>query len=427
MAAMLLLGFATTLLILGLRPVRAQRFVLIVVDALRSDHVGCYGYPQRVTPNIDAFAEIARVYENARSASSWTLPSNAALLTGEFPYQVASSNRLELRSDCLTMAERFHGAGYRTAEFTSSGMVTSVFNFRQGFGAYVYAESDQKKITAEAMRWIRRQADEPFFALVYYVGPHHPYETEEPYRSRFVRPGPGLPERVLEGWPPALETTAPDVVEESAEYLHSCYLARIAATDALVGQLLRAIPEDTVVLITADHGEAWLEHGRFTHSNSLYEEELRIPFILRIPGGQPQRVSTAVANYDVLPTFLDLAGLKRPSGLVGASLLRAIPPRTILSQLGVWQRPPELVRPLATCAYRDGCKVIYHRDQDRYETYDLRRDPAEHHSLPPSQPEFRDLRIAAQSLAKAARNRESSPGPLSDEAERTLRSLGYVR
>ena len=408
------------------RHVRARHFVLIVIDALRPDCMGCYGNRQVVTPSIDRFAATSWVFDNARAPASWTLPSNAALFSGRYPHEVCSPDGRRLDGRTATMAEVFRKAGYRTAAFSTHVFISPAFGFEQGFDTLV-REGTPVRLTRQAAAWLDEHRNQPYLVLVYYTGTHHPYRPPDEYRRRFARDNPTLPKVVLRGLPPNPKGMSRQVFLESKQYAYGCYLGAAAFTDRLVGDLLPHVPPDAVVLVTSDHGEAWYEHKRAGHTSDLYDEQVRIPAIMRLPGERPRRIATPYSNYDVMPTFLDAAGIGLPNGLVGVSWLRPNATRTIYGELGLWQYPAlGIVPPVMYYAVRGNVKVIYSAAAGRYEYLDLARDPHEQHPVENPGRRFREVAAELGDYAKAA-GAPRSGRSISPQLRRELGALGYVK
>ncbi|UCH35688.1 MAG: sulfatase [Armatimonadota bacterium] len=329
--------FAASLVVLGLlavgsdrylrwssRPLpRPMRFVLIVVDSLRADHLGCYGHTGNLTPNMDALAERSLRFDNAIAAGPSTLISNRALLTGLHPDRVIDRENEGLRASAVSLAERFAASGYQTAAFSTHPHITNRFGFAQGFQSFVFRGGDDDAITNMAGKWLASHRRDRFFALVYLLDPHAPYAPQRiSSRTRRIAASHRADIAALTQIRPGLLSPAESGTLTAGEVavLHSLYEDEIREADARVGQLLAALDDRTVVVVLADHGEAWREHGTLGHSHDLNTETVHIPLILGTSGVAPGIVSRIVGTADVAPTLLALAGIEAP-GLDGCSLL----------------------------------------------------------------------------------------------------------
>jgi arylsulfatase A-like enzyme/Tfp pilus assembly protein PilF len=281
--------------------------LLVTIDTLRADHVGCYGAKDAETPALDALAARGVRFATAVAHVPLTGPSHASLLTGRTPlgHGMRDNGSFALPPTIPTLAEAFRAAGYRTAAFVSGFPLDRRFGLARGFDVYddrlphgndprraPYVERPADQTTRAALAWLRAAGPGPWFAWVHYFDPHAPYE------------------------PPA---------DLAARFAAHPYDGEIAFADREVGELLRGVGADrpgapTLILVTADHGESLGEHGEDTHGVFVYDSTLRVPFLLAGPG-IAARVSPVVARgIDVAPTLLDLAGLPVLSGAEGRSL-----------------------------------------------------------------------------------------------------------
>src|SRR3954465_1467078 len=284
--------------------------LLVTIDTLRADHVGCYGYTNASTPTIDALAKRGVRFETAVAHVPLTGPSHASILTGQIPlgHGFRNNSGFTLSPQVKTAAEDFRQAGYRTAGFVSGFPLDRRFGFSRGFDDYddhlpkgndrrrtPYVERFADATTDAALRWLeaRTTGSGPWFLWVHYYDPHAPYE------------------------PP------PDL---AARFSPSPYDGEIAFVDRELQRLLSAVSTRgdtgrTFTLVTADHGESLGEHGEGTHGLFVYDATLHVPWIMAGPGIPAGRVVPTVArSIDVLPTLLDYAGLRPPAPMDGRSL-----------------------------------------------------------------------------------------------------------
>lgn len=293
---------------LGSRP--RPNVLLITIDTLRADHVGCYGDTGASTPVLDALAARGVRFPTAVAHVPLTSPSHASILTGLTPLRhgIRDNGTFVLPEGTRTAAERFREAGYATAAFISGFPLNRRFGLARGFEAYddrlphgddprraAYVERPADQTTDLVLRWLdaRSQAEAPWFLWVHYFDPHAPYEPPKEFADRF----PGRP-----------------------------YDGEIAFVDSQIGALLRKLDQKglarrTLMLVTADHGESLGEHGEETHGVFVYDATLRVPWIMAGPGVPSGRVPATVArSIDVTPTLLDLAGIGKPADVEGRSL-----------------------------------------------------------------------------------------------------------
>ncbi len=299
-------------------PAKRPNVFIYLVDTLRPDRLGCYGYERGTSPNIDRFAETASLFENAFGQSSWTKPSTASMFTGLRPTEHGATGwHDKLPGGIETMAEALKAAGYRTAGYVANPNVIPRFGFDQGFDDYhVELRRPSAAMNERVFAWLDEHGDEPFFYYLHTIDPHAPYSPPEPFRSRFAPTADQMP-----SWKPRWKWPA-----EAKPYLSDLYDADIAANDESFGRLLQhlkklGVYDDTLVVLVSDHGEAFLEHGHYRHGRGLFSETLLVPLIIKFPGQREgQRIAQPVQHADIMPTVLDELGLAVPEGVVGQSL-----------------------------------------------------------------------------------------------------------
>jgi arylsulfatase len=411
---------------------QGQDIVLVVVDTLRADHLGAYGYERPTSPRIDALASGGTLFENAWSAAPWTLPSILSILTGRYPSDHRVENDgLRLGEEVPTLAEVMREHGYATAAFVSHIYVSGVFGFARGFERFEdfgvsrpeyrleeEMEPTADRVTEAALAWLREQREGPIFLLVHYFDPHWPYAPPASYDDIFPQVYDGPYDA---GYDSISKFQAPTVPlpENYRAFLLARYDGEIRFVDDAVGRLMDGVidagrADRTWMIVTADHGEEFKEHGSMGHGRQLFEESIRVPLVIGRPAGSageavgerrekgapPRRQREPVSGVDLFPTVLDLAGIGTESGsLAGRSLAQAGRDRD-----GTWQAGAE--RPLISetirlNAYRKSVrmgslKLIHYMDEDRDELYELSTDPAERDDLSISRPE--DLRRLLRAL-----------------------------
>jgi arylsulfatase A-like enzyme len=432
--------------------------LLIVIDALRTDALGCYGNERAQTQTLDALANEGILFRSARSSISWTLPAHASLFTSVFPNQHgAIKSTTRLADHFTTLAEVLRDSGWSTAAITDGGFVTSTFGLMQGFDFVSAARPSPgtlgkgagvRTIANRAWQWIRKQTG-PYFAFVHTYQVHEPYAPPERFRQRLVRPYAGelsdaVRVRELRRRQAAGEMTADDL-----RYVRDLYDAEVAYTDEVLGQFFRKLRDggqldSTIVIVTSDHGEDFGEHEHFGHSTWLYETLLSIPLIIRLPrgDGRSRVVDYPVRLVDVAPTVLDLVNLPVPPMWIGTNLLHATESRELLATVtrGKPGAKEESRRELRTAfALVDGQRKIVrypprfagpedHPDRHIYSIFDLAVDPAELHDLwTPGDSSELDRRFegALRRFPDLTGGREQQ-AELSEQDERSLRALGYI-
>jgi len=424
--AMLLLGF-----VVGCdrarppatAPAPAPRHVvLITIDTLRADRIGSYGRQDAATPNLDRLAREGAMVPEAASHTPLTRPSHTTIFTGLYPAEhgIRDNVSAALPPDVPTLAEQFEKRGFQTAAFISSIVLSSQSGLSRGFQTYsekfAGADGDDARFlntiqrrgdipTAEAIEWLRAHAASPTFVWLHLYDPHDPYEPPEPFASRFA-------ERPYDG--------------------------EVAWSDELVGRVDRAldaagIRDQTLMVVTSDHGEGLGEHRETAHGFFVYETTLRVPFIVRGPGiPAGTRLTATLRLVDLFPTVLDLAGVPANG--------RKLPGRSVADALRgrqAAQEEPSFAESLTPLVHYGWSDLRSVRDgrwkyilAPRPELYDLSRDPGELQNLEPTEPaRARALRagLDAQLRQEAQRSRTaSSPASIPPELLEKLGTLGYV-
>jgi arylsulfatase A-like enzyme len=425
--------------------------VVYLIDTLRSDRLGCYGYTRPTSPRIDRFASSALLFREGRAQSSWTRPAVATILTGLAPWAHGVEERSSaLPEEVATIGERLAAVGYDTALFTTNANIVARFGFAQGWETFaaIFERSggarrhvDSAEIHRHVVSWLdargKRGERRPFLLVVHTLDPHDPYRPAEPFR-RALAPDVDV-ESACCGSAEQLTAMAradPAAGQARAAAASELYDAEVAQNDAAFGALLdelerRGLAERTAVLLTSDHGEEFFEHGGWKHGLTLYEELLRVPMVLRLPGGSPagRVVDEPAEQIDIVPTLLDLADLPVDALLPGRSLiaLDGAGPRVSTARLvragvilesakrGLWKlvrRRGPWVAPLGEPPY-----LLFDLAADRDETADLalaRRD------------ERRYLDGELERVIEGAPAVRARTAPIDAELDRALKALGYL-
>jgi len=423
--------------------------LLVVLDAARADHFGCYGYSRPTTPNIDRLAEQSVVFERAVSNASFTIGSIASLLSGLPPGRHGVvNNGSVLSQETTTLAEVLAGQGYRTAAFTENPLIDRDSGYGQGFQQFrqILPErapgedldlSQSRAHVAEMVTWIERgTSDAPFFLYAHFLRPHNPYHALPAHAGRFSRGYSGeLRGRTRElviinaGW---LEPSESDL-----QQLIDLYDENLLSADALVGELIdalreRGLLESTIVALVSDHGEGFLEHNWVSHGFQVYQEDVHVPFLIRFPTAlsvRPRREKEPVQLTDLMPTVL--AALDAGDG-VETSGWNLMP---LLGEEGSERRrPPVVSHGKMGVSLRDGdLKFIREtkgpRDERRSMLFDLSDDPRELRDLASRrESEAARMRVRLNAVLKQQKEHAiaASVRPLDPDRIEKLRALGYV-
>jgi arylsulfatase A-like enzyme len=312
--------------------------VLIGVDTLRPDHLGCYGYDRDTSPHIDRLGTKGVVFENVVSSCPWTLPSFATVFTGLYPTQHgAIDTHTPIGGSLSTLAEILKAHGYATGAIINAPLLKGKYAVDQGFDFYYMTPPEGRAAdgtTRDALKWIDENSRGPFFMFAHYFDPHIPYGPPAPYDTLFdpqyrgALESPYIPSRL-----PQYRLRAVNFSEmkklSPADWNHirALYDGEIAFTDQAIGELLqglkkRGLMENSLIVLLSDHGEEFFEHQGFEHGHTLFEELLKVPLIFSLPGRLPEnrRIARQVRLVDVEPTILDLLGIDSRIHTEGVSL-----------------------------------------------------------------------------------------------------------
>jgi arylsulfatase A-like enzyme len=425
----------------------APNIVLISIDSLRADHLHAYGYERETSPNIDALARDGAIFETVISPTSWTLPAHMTLMTSLAPEEHGViTNRLRLGTHVDTLPMRLQRAGYTTAGFVSATYLDGIYGFSRGFDEYddytllrVAGEKSRAAVTSRAVAqraidFLHQHAAahdaRPFFLFLHFFDVHYNYNPPPPFARMFDGAYAG-------GATGDVDSIRKGMSSRDLNHDVALYDGEIAWVDANIGNILATlrrlgIDDNTIIAITADHGEEFLEHGQAAHYKTLYDEVLRVPLVIRYPGHvfSGRRLQGQVRLMDVAPTLLTLAGLpvaKPRSGTQARSLAclltSAGPPRPapVLPAFGDLRGEVASVR-------TGGAKLIRNLRTHREEFYDLVSDPGERTNLDALAKTQRDqLRVILDRWRLTATNSSNTQADLDEEEKATLRSLGYMQ
>lgn len=425
--------------------------LLIVVDTLRADRLGCYGNDSGMTPRMDALAAEGVLFQRAYSHAPWTLASFASLLTSTYPVQHKAGGWvgefLKLSDDAFTVGECFQAAGSRTASIVNVDFLTEHFGMHKGFDTVDHDVGFNNHLTRTAshttdcaLRWLDGHGKEPFFMMVQYFDPHLVYEPPVEFRSRFALDGDKQTEDVIFGEVKdiiAFRQGRLTLGAQKIKRLEGLHNGEVAFTDRELGRLLeglaqRGLDKNTIVVLTSDHGEEFHDHGGFEHGHTLYDELLHVPLIVRWPGRVPAgvEVNSTVRLIDVAPTVCGLAGVEGGDDFRGFDLSPLWRPgatpsdRPVFAEGYFWS-PEERFTRIA-----DGKKTIVYPASRKVEVFDLEKDPHEKVDLAPGDQALagrlmRDLSLWRTKMEIDAGAAE--PAHLTDEMRERMTKLGYTR
>ncbi|MGA1824734.1 MAG: sulfatase-like hydrolase/transferase [bacterium] len=395
-------------------------FLLITIDTIRPDHLGCYGYKKIKTPHIDRLAQEGVLFENAFSPVPLTLPSHASILTGTYPafHGVRNNGTYALSDSAMTLPELLKNKGYATAAFISAYVMDKRFGLDHGFDEYnddlsqdkehniEYRERRAEDTTQEAIKWLKKRGSEKFFLWVHYFDPHMHYNPPSPYADQYAK---------------------------------NLYDGEIAYTDHWIGILLETmhkgdVAENTLIILTGDHGEGLGEHKEKTHGLFIYDTTLRVPLIFRYPKifQGPKQIDSLVRLIDIAPTILAMVDGISYADMQGVSLLSLMKGTVKNLDLTLYREslypqfshnwsPLEGIRTEKWKYIEAPIKELFNVDNDPHEKKNI---------FTYNQEEAEKLAIKLSTL----KNTITSPQGLQDsqrisldkEAKERLESLGYV-
>jgi len=417
---------------------RPASVVLISIDTLRPDHLGCYGYGKPTSPRIDAVCAQSVVFDQAIAHAPSTLPSHASILTSLIPqhHQASFDNRRALPDEITTLAEVLAEEGYRTAAFTGGGQIDPLFGLDQGFEQYTVPAADDFEATVDAaLAWLDDLEDEPFFLFLHSYQPHHPYDPAPEALALFEQGYDGpLAGAVNVHQIKAINANDEALPAADLDHVVAAYDAEIREVDNAFGRLAdaldaRGLLEPSVLVFTSDHGEEFGEHGFVGwHSHTFFEELLRVPLFVKYPKGgpTPQRVERMVRSIDIAPTVLKAIGSRVPESFSGIDLAvfssaREVPPLVAVGRL-------DRVDRARVSFVRDGRFKLERVVSRRQRLFDLIDDPAEAWDASSNYPEevSRLIAIYEDALASrtAAQGTAIEPG---DALRKELEDLGYIQ
>jgi arylsulfatase A-like enzyme len=371
---------------------QGPNLVLISFDTLGARHLGCYGYNVQTSPHLDQFASEGVKFMQCVVQAPWTLPSHASLFTGEnCSTHGVITNDYRLNDSFTTLAEVFRNNGYQTAAITEGGNISADFGLNQGFEMYDNGSGHGiDKTFGKAINWLDNKRTGKFFLFLHTYETHAYYEKREPYYSQYSHHYRGM----IKGNELFLAKPKKEpyyLRPEDVQELTAIYDSEVSYIDSYFKKLMDKLEEldlkeKTTVVVTSDHGEGFGEHDYFGHGNTLHDELLLVPLIIRSPHLPRQLVvEKQVRSIDIMPTLIDLFHFGVPAGLDGESLLPLLRrrPMEVAPALSEVDEPGygKLKKSLRTGTK----KLIVTASPGEFEFYDLVRDPQEQNDIYPFQ------------------------------------------
>jgi arylsulfatase A-like enzyme len=408
--------------------------ILISIDTLRADHLGCYGYGRDTSPNIDLFSRDAVVFRNAIAQAPSTVRSHSSIMTSLFNFQHQARHlpMFPLPESAVTIAEVLSREGYQTAAFTGSGQTHPEYGLGQGFDSYHHRDRRGfDDVVAHAIDWLEEAPRGKFFLFLHTYEVHTPYTPSQKYLDMFPpEPESGLPEQIPLPLLEELQFNFFGRRSYSAADLRQItrsYDAEIRSVDDAFGHLVEYLRssdqyDDLLIVFTSDHGEEFGEHDKIArHSHALHDVLLKVPLIVRFPWGAfaPRMVNPQVRSIDIAPTIADVVAIEAPPSFQGVSLVDIVTGRMRDTLVAISERG--LGR--ASIAIRTDRWKLYDG-----ELFDLVADPGEQMDVSESYPTVRaameELLVEILSSGEVLDAAEVAP---SEEILKQLRALGYVQ
>ncbi len=434
--------------------------LLISIDSLRADHLSCYGYKRNTSPVLDELAGSGALFENTVSTTSWTLPAHMSLLTSmDISVHGVGHDGVSLHPSIGTVTQQIKQAGYETAGFCSSPYLNPAFGFDRGFDLYrnidlednkikdtirppaeerdaVHEDITSPRITELAINWIDKHRSRPFFLFLHFWDVHYDYIPPAPYDKLF---DPDYQGKIDGKDYMHNDAINPDMDPRDLEHIIALYDGEIASVDYHIGLIVKELKKlgvfnRTLIVVTADHGDEFFEHGGKGHRNTLYDEVTMVPLIIHLPDKitSSRRIPNQVSIIDIAPTILDLAGITVPSWMQGASLSPLLrggdqpDDRHALLELG------GVLKALRSNSW----KLIFNAQALQTIIFNLKDDPGENDPIGITDfPEwtrinriFYDRLKEDRGLSQAYRRGKTGGSVnLSPEQQQRLKSLGYIK
>jgi len=429
--------------------------VLITIDTLRADHLSCYGYERKTSPNIDDIAEKGITFKNAIAPSSWTAPSMVSLFTSTYPINHGVIHGLNYRresknynkevfsSDLITLPAILKTQGYTTFGVSSNHNLTAQFGFARGFDYFTYrGQATADRVNRSVYSWVDAiNKSDKYFLWVHYMDPHHPYRARSPwiehYSSQSLTKKLDLSEMSARELLRLIPTFKDD--PQALSNLVALYDSEINYVDSHIGDLIQKfnLDKNTLLIITSDHGEEFLEHNFIGHSINLYQETIHIPLVIKLPHSFKKRIVNKYVNLvDIMPTILHILDINSPEQTLGKKKKKKKGPLLWLKKMLIRREKPEysfaeldkesVLKTIITPEW----KYIYDFRRKNEQLYNIKSDLLELHNLVDKETEQRNqLKEQLFNWASSAKQyyAKSLSIQLSPEERKKLEAMGYLQ
>jgi len=436
--------------------------ILISIDTLRADHLGCYGYERNTSPQIDQLASEGALFMNSFSTSPWTLPSHVSIMTSLYGihHQVYYSGE-KMASSVLTLADLLRKNNFFTCAFTGGGFVSAQYGFSKGFDAYyegrggVFHMNSAELIYDSFSNWIDNNRGKRFFLFLHTYQPHNPYVCPHPHNTLFLdenAPWQHINFLGYLGGKPGIYKTLPEAERKNAEGLYDGEISYL--DEQLIGPLVSKLKETglyekTMIIFTSDHGEEFFDHKAWDHGHSLYNESIKVPLIIKFPGNKfgNAKIPYTISLVDIMPTILEEMKIECPDiNLDGKSLLpmlksREKEHRAFLADIGANVLDSHI--PQKISMNKGYYKLILNKEfseQDlkffitpppetaQIELFDLLNDLREENNIAEKNPALTNTILREiNELYSQTKKTKSEKTEIDEKLKEQLKALGYIR
>lgn len=435
--------------------------IFISVDTLRADHLSCYGYERETSPNIDALAKESVLFSNVYASSPWTLPSHVSMMTAlhGVNHQVYYDDD-KMAPELVTLAELLRKNNFFCSAFTGGGFVSHVYGFSKGFDSYeegsggVHRQNSAEYLFYTASEWIERHKDKNFFLFLHTYQPHDPYACPYPYKTMFLDEDAEWGQINLREYLGGKAGIFKSLPENQRRNIIGLYDGEIRYTDEkLIGPLIAKLKQEglydkTLLIFTSDHGEEFYDHKGWGHGHSLYNESLKVPLIIKFPGGKHggKLVENIVSLIDIMPTILDFTNITfNDYPLDGKSLLPIIKGKDKKDREFLADLADNLLNshiPQKISLNRDKYKLILNKkynpedlaffqypppEAEQVEVFDLGLDPEETVNIAHQRRKWvNEILELIKKTYEEAEKRKTGKVEIDENLREKLKALGYI-
>ncbi|MBD3413050.1 MAG: sulfatase-like hydrolase/transferase [Candidatus Aminicenantes bacterium] len=436
--------------------------ILISIDTLRADHLGCYGYPRDTSPHIDSLAQEGTLFLHSFSTSPWTLPSHVSIMTSLFGvhHQVYTSKQ-KMSPSLLTLADVLRKNHFFNSGFTGGGFVSAQYGFAKGFDVYhegrggVFHMNSAELIYKSFSNWLESNKGKRFFLFLHTYQPHNPYVCPHPHNTRFLEENPKWEHLNLLGYLGGKSGIYKKLSESEKENAVGLYDGEIHYLDQhLIGPLAAKLKEmdlfdDTMIILTSDHGEEFFDHGAWDHGHSLYNESIRVPLVIKFPHQKfrGQTITSTVSLVDIMPTVLEEMNIPASDIILdGQSLFPLLKGKKTKDRMFFADIKGNVLNshiPQKSSINQGKYKLILNqefRQQDldfftdpplnipQIELYDLVNDIRETNNIAGQNPSLTQALVQKiNTLVSQAKKRRPGETEIDEKLREQLKALGYIR